>query len=61
MKENHNRFNPFVGLRPFEAHENYLFFGRDGQSDELLRRLRKNRFLVVVGTSGSGKSSLVRA
>jgi dipeptidyl aminopeptidase/acylaminoacyl peptidase/energy-coupling factor transporter ATP-binding protein EcfA2 len=54
-------FNPFPGLRPFEAHENHLFFGRDGQSDELLTRLRRHRFLAVVGTSGSGKSSLVRA
>jgi WD40 repeat protein len=53
--------NPFPGLRPFEPEENHLFFGRDGQSDELLRRLGQNRFLAVVGTSGSGKSSLVRA
>ena len=54
-------FNPFPGLRPFEFDENHLFFGRDGQTDELLRRLRRQRFLAVVGTSGSGKSSLVRA
>ena len=54
-------FNPFPGLRPFESHEAHLFFGRDGQSDELLRRLRRRRFLAVVGTSGSGKSSLMRA
>jgi WD40 repeat protein len=53
--------NPFPGLRPFNPDESHLFFGRDGQSDELLRRLRRNRFLAVVGTSGSGKSSLVRA
>lgn len=53
--------NPFPGLRPFDSNENHLFFGRDGQSDELLRRLRQKRFLAVVGTSGSGKSSLVRA
>jgi tetratricopeptide (TPR) repeat protein/energy-coupling factor transporter ATP-binding protein EcfA2 len=53
--------NPFPGLRPFESNEEHLFFGRDGQSDELLRRLRRNRFLAVLGTSGSGKSSLVRA
>ncbi|KAB8317003.1 hypothetical protein SD81_024120, partial [Tolypothrix campylonemoides VB511288] len=53
--------NPFPGLRPFEAHENDVFFGREGQTDELLRRLRRHRFLAVVGTSGSGKSSLVRA
>ncbi|MBP5975198.1 hypothetical protein HW132_21280 [Brasilonema sp. CT11] len=61
MLETQTRLNPFPGLRPFEAHENYLFFGREGQTDELLRRLRRHRFLAVVGTSGSGKSSLVRA
>ncbi len=55
------RTNPFPGLRPFEAEEDHLFFGREGQTDELLRRLRSRRFLAVVGTSGSGKSSLVRA
>src|SRR5438876_408546 len=55
------RSNPFPGLRPFESNEEHLFFGRDGQSDELLRRLRRSRFLAVLGTSGSGKSSLVRA
>ena len=59
---NNERFtNPFPGLRPFESNEDHLFFGRDGQSDELLRRLRRSRFLAVLGTSGSGKSSLVRA
>src|ERR1700723_4033787 len=54
-------FNPFPGLRPFEAEEDHLFFGREKQTDELLRRLRSSRFLSVVGTSGSGKSSLVRS
>src|SRR5437763_6070753 len=54
------QFNPFPGLRPFEAEEDYLFFGREKQIDELLRRLRGTRFLSVVGASGSGKSSLVR-
>ncbi|HWS89206.1 MAG TPA: penicillin-insensitive murein endopeptidase [Pyrinomonadaceae bacterium] len=53
--------NPFPGLRPFETDEYRLFFGREGQSDELLARLERSRFLAVVGTSGSGKSSLVRA
>src|SRR6185436_16110995 len=52
--------NPFPGLRPFEADEDHLFFGRERQVDELLRRLRVNRFLSVVGTSGCGKSSLIR-
>ena len=53
--------NPYPGLRPFQADETHLFFGRDAQRTELLRRLRMSRFLAVVGTSGSGKSSLVRA
>jgi energy-coupling factor transporter ATP-binding protein EcfA2 len=53
--------NPFLGLRPFEAQDDYLFFGREDQVDDLLTRLRQTRFLAVVGTSGSGKSSLVRA
>ena len=53
--------NPYPGLRPFRADETHLFFGRDEQRVELLRRLRQSRFLAIVGTSGSGKSSLVRA
>ena len=44
--------------RPQESH---LFFGRDQQVAELVARLERNRFLAVVGVSGSGKSSLVRA
>jgi tetratricopeptide (TPR) repeat protein/energy-coupling factor transporter ATP-binding protein EcfA2 len=54
-------FNPFPGLRPFEADEDHLFFGRETEIDDLLRRLRSTRFLAVVGPSGSGKSSLVRS
>jgi WD40 repeat protein len=53
--------NPFPGLRPFTFDESHLFFGREGQSDALLTRLCRRRFVAVVGTSGSGKSSLVRA
>lgn len=53
--------NPFPGLRPFEADESHLFFGRENASDDLLRKLRQRRFIAVIGTSGSGKSSLVRA
>jgi len=53
--------SPFPGLRPFEFHETHLFFGRDGQSERLIEKLGRTRFLAVVGASGSGKSSLVRA
>jgi WD40 repeat protein len=53
--------DPFPGLRPFESDEEPIFRGRQRHTGELLRRLAKHRFLAVVGTSGSGKSSLVRA
>src|SRR5580704_10333168 len=51
----------YPGLRPFDVEDALLFFGREEQTDELLRRLDDTRFLAVVGLSGSGKSSLVRA
>ncbi len=51
--------NPYPGLRPFHEDENHLFFGRESQVDELINKLSTNKFLAVVGTSGSGKSSLV--
>jgi WD40 repeat protein len=53
--------DPFPGLRPFEPEHSALFFGRDEQTDELLGRLQRARFLAIVGESGSGKSSLARA
>ncbi|MFL2865990.1 MAG: hypothetical protein ACJZ8Y_12325 [Pirellulaceae bacterium] len=56
-----SRMNPFPGLRPFGEEEDYLFFGREAQTTDLLELLRAQRFLAVVGSSGSGKSSLVRA
>ncbi len=52
-------FNPFPGLRPFRTDESHLFFGREGQSEEVLRNLIRNRFVAVIGASGSGKSSLM--
>ena len=51
--------NPFPGLRPFREEEEYLFFGRESQVDVMVDKLAAKRFLAVVGTSGSGKSSLV--
>lgn len=52
---------PFVGLRPFESHEALIFFGRTDQTIELLASLHRHRMLAVVGSSGCGKSSLIRA
>jgi WD40 repeat protein/Tfp pilus assembly protein PilF len=51
---------PYIGLRPFERDETELFFGREQHSDELIDRLGGTHFLAVVGTSGCGKSSLVK-
>lgn len=51
--------NPFPGLRPFTFEESHLFFGREGQSDEVLLNLAQHRFSAVIGASGSGKSSLM--
>jgi WD40 repeat protein/energy-coupling factor transporter ATP-binding protein EcfA2 len=61
MVETATRTNPFPGLRSFEPEEDHLFFGREERIDELVTRLRRSRFLSVVGTSGSGKSSLIRS
>ena len=53
--------SPYPGLRPFQREGAHLFFGREAQVEEMLSRLETHRFLAVVGTSGCGKSSLVRA
>ncbi len=53
--------NPFPGLRPYRESESGNFFGQGEQIDRLLAGLGDSRFLAVVGISGSGKSSLVRA
>lgn len=50
---------PFPGLRPFAEGEEACFFGREEQVDTMVDKLAVTRFLAVVGTSGSGKSSLV--
>jgi formylglycine-generating enzyme required for sulfatase activity len=58
---------PYKGLQYFDIGDAGLFFGREAQAAQLVRRLRdllsadELRFLAVVGASGSGKSSLARA
>ncbi|MBR9997605.1 MAG: High-affnity carbon uptake protein Hat/HatR [Cyclobacteriaceae bacterium] len=59
VKARENYLNPFPGLRPFGFDESHLFFGREGQSDDILIKLANNRFVGVIGASGSGKSSLM--
>src|SRR5579862_9300797 len=52
---------PYPGLRPFEAAEWKIFFGREGMTRHVIDLVYKNRFVMVHGASGSGKSSLIRA
>ncbi len=52
---------PYPGLVAFGPQDAAQFFGRDQERDDILRRLRQQDFLLVVGPSGSGKSSLVAA
>ncbi len=57
--------NPYVGLRPFDESDADVFFGRRVVVDDLLDRLGRDgpnsRFVALVGASGCGKSSIVRA
>ncbi len=59
VDEKVSTLNPFPGLRPFKIEESHLFFGREGQSDEVLLKLSKSRFVGIIGPSGSGKSSFI--
>lgn len=52
---------PYPGLIAFGPEQAGLFFGRDRESNEICRLVRQHGFLLVVGPSGSGKSSLVSA
>jgi serine/threonine protein kinase/formylglycine-generating enzyme required for sulfatase activity len=54
-------YHPYPGLRPFDAEDRGDFFGRDDDIRRLLARLRNTGLVMVTGTSGVGKSSLVRA
>lgn len=53
--------NPYRGLAPFEATHAANYFGRTVMVEKLLTKLQTTNFIAVVGPSGSGKSSLVRA
>ena len=56
-----SRTGPFPGLRAYREEDASWFYGRAGEVNELLKRVRRLHFVAVVGASGSGKSSLVRA
>jgi energy-coupling factor transporter ATP-binding protein EcfA2 len=52
---------PFLGLHFYDEDDEPLFFGRDEQIRDALAKVAEARFVTVIGSSGSGKSSLVRA
>ena len=53
--------NPYKGLRPFDEADAATFFGREDDTEALTALVLEHGFSAVVGPSGSGKSSLVRA
>ena len=52
---------PYQGLEVFDEEHAQFFFGRERDVQRLVEKLKTTRFLAVLGASGSGKSSLVRA
>lgn len=56
-----NNICPYTGLRSFTEDESIYFKGRDHQIDQLTALLEQNKFLMVTGASGEGKSSLIYA
>jgi len=52
---------PYPGMVSFRADDARFFYGREAEIDDMLQYLRHQRFLVVIGDSGSGKSSLISA
>ncbi len=55
------RLCPYIGLRPFEESESLFFHGRERHIEKILEQLRTQKFVMVTGASGDGKSSLVFA
>jgi len=52
---------PYPGLRPFTLDEDLVFFGREPMIDDIIGLLAKRCLILVHGSSGSGKSSLILA
>jgi Novel STAND NTPase 1 len=53
--------SPYVGLSPFTALDEGLFFGRDAEAEIIATNLLSSPLTVLYGDSGVGKSSLLRA
>lgn len=61
VRDHQGSESPYVGLRAFTQADVDRFFGREAATQQVLDLLARHRAVVVVGASGSGKSSLVRA
>ncbi len=54
-------FCPYTGLRPFNEDESIFFKGRDKHNDYIIEMIARQKFAMVTGASGDGKSSLIYA
>ena len=52
---------PYPGMVPFQPEDSSHFHGRENEIAQMVGLLRHQRFMMVIGPSGSGKSSLVQA
>ncbi len=52
---------PYTGLRSFTEDESLYFKGREDDIDQATEQLQRNKFLMLTGASGDGKSSLIYA
>ena len=52
---------PYRGLEAFREEDTHLFFGRDALARNVLDKLDHHRLVLLIGASGSGKSSLINA
>ncbi|MBD2059831.1 hypothetical protein H6F88_28235 [Oculatella sp. FACHB-28] len=56
-----NKTCPYQGLAAFTAETKQFFFGRKTVVEQLRQKLEQSNFVALIGASGSGKSSVVRA
>jgi Pentapeptide repeats (9 copies) len=61
MIETTNALIPWPGPKPYDELDWQFFFGREGHVDDIRQKLARERLTVLLGSSGSGKTSLIRA